>query len=160
MILRVDVLAFRLADLLEDDLLGGLCRNAAQSLGRLGELNLVAGLDLGVLAVDFPGLGDGNLGVRIGHRVDNGLDGEQFDLADLRIELGLECLVGLEYLARRRDDRFLHRLDDDVRVDALLLGQRVNGLQQRIRAHVSLELHIETGAGDLPNRHPHQSTPL
>ena len=61
-----DVLALGLADLLEDDLLGGLRGDAAQDVGALRELDLVAGLDLGVLAVDLLGFRDRDLEGRVG----------------------------------------------------------------------------------------------
>ena len=44
-VLGEDVLALGLADLLEDDLLGGLRGDAAEHFGRLRELHLVAELD-------------------------------------------------------------------------------------------------------------------
>ena len=44
-VLGEDVLALGLAHLLEDHLLGGLRGDAAEHLGRLGELHLVAELD-------------------------------------------------------------------------------------------------------------------
>ena len=91
-VLGEDVLALGLADLLEDDLLGGLRRDAAEHLGRLRELHLVAELDAvgDLVAVQLP--------VHLARFVDRrsrspalvtscttGLEREEIDLA------GLEC---------------------------------------------------------------------
>ena len=50
-VLGVDVLALGLADLLEDHLLGGLRRDAAEVLGRAGELDLH--VDFRLVAVEL-----------------------------------------------------------------------------------------------------------
>ena len=59
----VDVVALRLADLLEDDLFRRLGRDAAQYVGRLGELDLH--VDFRLVAVQLLRLGERNLRQRI-----------------------------------------------------------------------------------------------
>ena len=114
-----DDLALGLAHLLEDHLLGGLRGDAAEDVGALRELDLIADFDFGVGAVHVLGFGKRDLGRGVGHLVDDGLDGEELDLAVLRVELGAQVFGALVVLARRGEDGFFHRLDDDIGLDAL-----------------------------------------
>jgi len=93
-----------------------------------------ADFDFRVLAVNRLGFGDRDLLARVGHFVDDRLHREQLDLAVLGIEFRLQLFVfGLVVLARRRQHGFFHRLDHDLGLDALFLGERLDGLLQRIR---------------------------
>ena len=138
-VLGEDVLALRLADLLEDDLLGGLRGDAAEHLGRLRELHLVAELDavghlVAVeLAVHGAGLVDGDLGRRRRDVLDDLLQRKEIHLAGFEVEPRLQVLAGLVVLARRGRHRLLDGADDDIGLDALFLRQRFDGLLQRIR---------------------------
>ena len=137
-VLGEDVLALGLADLLEDHLLGGLRGDAAEHFGRLRELHLVAELDAvgHLVAVERPvhlaRFVERDLGRRVGHLLDDGLEREQIDLAGLGVEPRLQVLAGLVVLARGGRDRFFDGADDDVGLDALFLGQRLDRLLQRI----------------------------
>ena len=81
-VLGVDVLALGLAHLLEDHLLGGLRRDAAEIFGRSRELDLH--VDFRFVAVELLRFGQRDLVRRIGHFVDDALDGAELDLAGLR----------------------------------------------------------------------------
>ena len=140
--LGVDVFAFGLAHLLEDDLLGRLRRDPSEHFGRLREFHLVAELDAvgDVVAIERPvdiaRLVEADLGRGIGDFLHDGLEREEIDLARLHVETGFQVLAGLVVLARGRRDRFLDRADHHVGLDPLFLGERFNRLLQRI-AHVA-----------------------
>src|SRR5689334_24526692 len=86
--LVVDDLPLGIADALDDVLLGGLRRDAAELLRRqLGE-QLIADLGLGIHLGARVGESDLVLGVL--DLVDDGLDLEQLDLAELGVELRLD----------------------------------------------------------------------
>src|SRR4029450_13655796 len=94
-------------------------------------------VDFRLVAVELMGLGQRNLSRRIGDVFDDLLDGVQLELAGLGVEPCPERLA-LVTLACGRLERVLHGVDDDFRFDALLLGDRVDLLQQRIDcSHVS-----------------------
>ena len=133
-----DVLALGFAHLLEDDLLGGLRGDAAEHFGRLREFHLVAELDAvgDFVAVERPvhvaRFVERDLGRRVRHVLDHGLQREQIDLAGLGVEARLQVLAGLVVLARRGRDRFFDGGDDDIGLDAFFLGERFDRLLQRI----------------------------
>ena len=131
--LGVDVLALGLADLLEDDLLGRLRGDAAEILGRARELDLH--VDFRLVAVELLRFGERDLGGRVGDVLDDLLDGVQLDLPGLEVEPGAQVLVSCSACAPP-PDRVLQRADDDVRLDALLLRDGVDLLQQRFSGHV------------------------
>src|SRR5258705_401579 len=72
-VLGEDVVALRLPDLLEDDLLRGLGRDAAEDVGRLRKLDLLADLGLGD---ELLRLFEADLGLRDLHRLHDLPDGE------------------------------------------------------------------------------------
>jgi hypothetical protein len=123
------MLALRLADLLEDHLLGGLGGDAAEHFRRLGKLHLVAELDAvrDVVAVQRPvhlaGFVERDFGRRRGDGLDDGLEREQVDLSGLEVEARLQVFAGLVVLAGCGRDGFFDRADDDVGLDALFLRQ-------------------------------------
>src|SRR5204863_9324061 len=162
-VLGVDVVALGLADLLEDHLLRGLGGDAPEILGRPRELDLH--VDFRFLAIELLRFGERDLVGRIGHFLDDALDGAELDLSGFRVELGAQRLV-LVPLARGRLDGVLHGGNDDFRLDALFLGDGVDLLQQRI-LHVSYQLpvpsfqlkfNIQAGALDPVERHPVRSS--
>src|SRR5256712_10297205 len=133
--LVVDDVALSIPHALDDVLLGGLGGDAAEYLRRqLGE-QLVA--DLGVRIELDARLGERHLILRVLDVVDDRLALEEFYLAQLGVELGLDVLLVTEGLLGRRQHRLLERLDDDVAVDALLLAHLLDDAIQ-VRQHGSL----------------------
>src|SRR2546426_7443064 len=133
--LVVDDIALSIPHALDDVLLGGLGGDAAEFLRRqLGE-QLVA--DLGVRIELDARLGERHLILRVLDVVDDRLALEEFYLAQLGVELGLDVLLVTEGLLGRRHHRLLERLDDDVAVDALLLAHLLDDAIQ-VRQHGSL----------------------
>src|SRR5581483_5260697 len=89
--LVVDQLALGVADLLDDVLLRGLCRDAAEHLARqLGE-QLVS--DVGLLVVVLARVLERELVLGVRDLVDDLLDLEELDLADLEVVLRLDHAV-------------------------------------------------------------------
>ncbi len=129
LVLGVHVLAFGFADLLEDHLLGGLCRDAAEILGRARELDLH--VDFGFVAVELLRFGQRDLRGLVGDFVDDPLDRIQLELPGFLVEPRAQRLA-LVALAGGRLQRVLDGADDDLRIDALFLGDGVDLLQQRI----------------------------
>src|SRR5438094_6135794 len=130
--LVVDDVPLGVAHALDDVLLRGLGSDATELLGReLGE-QLVA--DLGVRIELDARLGERHLILRVLDVVDDRLDLEEFHLAQLGVELGLDVLLVTEGLLGRRQHRLLERLDDDVAVDALLLAHLLDDAVQ-VRLH-------------------------
>ena len=125
-----DVLALRLAHLLEDHLLGGLRGDAAEDVGPLGELDLH--VDFRFLAVQLLRFLERDLGRRVGHFVDDVLGGEQIDLARLLVEARLQVLVRFVILPRGGEDRVLDRANDDIGFDALLFGECLDRLHEGV----------------------------
>ena len=79
-------------------------------------------------------LGERDLVLGILDLLDDGLDLEQLDLADLGVELRLDLLLVAEGLLGRRQHRLLEGLDDDLAVDALLLAHLLDDAVE-IRQH-------------------------
>src|SRR5205823_15000823 len=130
--LVVDDVALGVAHALDDVLLRRLRGDAAELLGRqLGE-QLVANLGIGVELA--PGLVERHLVERVLDGLDDGLDLEQLDFADLGIELGLDVLLQPKGLLGGRQHRVLEGVHDDVPVDALLLAHLFDDAVQ-IRQH-------------------------
>jgi hypothetical protein len=125
--------ALRLADLLDDVLLGGLRRDPPELVLRELREQLVADLGLGierrlrVLQHDL---------IRwIGDLVDDGLDLEQLHFSDVGVELGFDLMLEAERTTRRRQHRLFESGDDDALVDALLLADLLDDAIQ-IGLHV------------------------
>ena len=114
---------------MKDHLLGSLRGDTAQILGRTRELDLH--VDFRFLAVELLRFLERDLRRRVGDLGHDFLDGEQFELTRVLVEPGAQRLA-LVSLPRRRLERVLHRTDDDLRLDALFLGDRVDLLEQRI----------------------------
>ena len=56
------------------------------------------------------------------------------DLVGLRINFGREILIGTKLLAGGHQHGIFHRVDDDLRVDAFLFAQNLNGLKYRCQS--------------------------
>src|SRR5260221_8411713 len=145
-VLGEDVVPLRLPDLLEDDLLRGLGRDAAEDVRGLGELDLLADLGLGdeLLRLFQADLRLGDL-----HHLHDLLDREDLDLAGLVVEAAAEVFVVLVVLLRRGEDRVLDGGDDDVRGDVLLPADLLDLLSQLVRHKALLELHFQAPVRDL-----------
>ena len=113
----VHVVALRLAHLLEDDLLGGLRRDAAENVGRLGKLDLH--VDFRLVAVQLLRFGKRDFRQGIGYLLDDLAHREQLDLTRLVIELRPQVLGRLVVLARGGQHGVLYGRDDDIGLDAL-----------------------------------------
>src|SRR5690606_32620591 len=170
-VLLVDLLALGFTHALRDDLLGSLCRDAAELLGFLRELDLHA--DFGFVAVQLLRFLERNLAGRVGDVLDNLANGVEFDQTGLAVEPRVQVFLGLEYLLRSRHVGVLDRANDDGRVDALVLRHDINHLLQfgrhRIRAAPRTQLRAAPGrlhrsgpgvcvalrrSGPLPDRSP------
>ena len=129
----VNVLALGFTDLLEDDLLRGLRRDAAEILGRARKLDFH--VDFRFVAVELLRLGQRNLRCRVRDLLDDLLYGIELELPAVGIEARAQRLA-LVALARGRFERVLHGADDDFRFDALLFRDGVDLLEQRVgRGH-------------------------
>ena len=120
-------LALGVADLLEDDLLGSLCGDAAELdrgqriddevTERRVLLQLLRALDVDLLEI-------------IVDRLDHFDDAPQAQIAGVRIELRADVVLGAVARAGGALDRVLHRLDHDRLVDHLLRRDRIRDRDQ------------------------------
>ena len=120
-----DGVAFRLAHLLHDDLLRRLRRNTPQRFRFLREFDQPAELRGFVM---FQGVRQRNLADRVLHLLHDHFHRGELNRARLLIEVGDQFFVPFELFPRRREHRVFHRVDDDLRVDALFLAQQLDGL--------------------------------
>ncbi len=132
-VLGIDGLSLRLADFLENHLLGSLRRDPAQHVRRLRDLDFAFERGLQVV---LPALLERNFVVRVLHLLDHFLDCEDFDEAGLLVEVRLELLTRLVILPSRRQDGVLHCGNNHLRVNALFAAQLVNRLIEKTRRHV------------------------
>ncbi len=125
--LLVLAVALGVAHLLDDDLLGGLRRDAAEVHGRQRLGDEVAGLRRRVTGASVL---DEDVGRRVLDLLDHLQQPLQLDLAGLRVDLGAD--VGLGAVARAGGllDGVLHRGDHDHAVDRLLARDRIGDLQE------------------------------
>ena len=141
-VLVEDVLALGVAHALDDHLLGGLRGDAAEAVASLRDLQEIP--ELFVLLARFVGvfleiedlkaqlfaevrfqavaLGVllRDLTLRIAHVLDDRHVLEQIDLTDRLIVARLELTIRPERTLGSRQDRLLHRLDQNLRVDPFL----------------------------------------
>ena len=120
-------LALGVADLLEDDLLGGLGGDAAELDRRQRIDDEVA--DRGVLLELLRAL-QVDLLEMILDLLDHFEHAPQAKVAGVRVELGADVVLGAVAGAGGALDRVLHRLDDDAAVDQLLARDRVGDREQ------------------------------
>src|SRR5437867_1107585 len=114
-ILPLDDFPFGLADFLEDHLLGRLRRDPAEVLDLDDGADLVPEFGL---AVDLASLLQGDLGLGVGHLVDDLLQGDGLDFPTLAINPHLDVFGRPVFLLRGGEQRGLHRLEDASRVDS------------------------------------------
>jgi hypothetical protein len=164
LVLVVDELALGLADPLDDDLLGGLGGDAPEAAAGLPEVQqvavlpvLLAGLvgvgvevedleaeiltDLRVGEAVAPGVGEGDLLLLVLDLLDHRHPLDEVDVARLLVVAGLQLAADAELTLRRRHDGLLHRLDEDLLIEALLATDLLDDVVQR---HASL--HVFTFA--------------
>lgn len=137
-------LALGVADLLDDDLLGRLRRDAAERVGRHveAEAERVADEHLGV---DVDGFLERDLLLRVLDRLDDGLVLVDVDLSGVVVVLRLDVAVHAEHPTRRGLDGRLHDLDDRVARDVLLVVDRVDQLRELAGDHASSWTSPATG---------------
>ena len=127
-----DDAALGLADALDDVLLCRLRRDAPELLLRQLREQLVADLGVGIerrLRVLHR-----DLVRRVGDLIDDGLDLEELDLADVGVELGLDLVLEPERAARGGQHGVFEGGDDDALVDAFFLAHLLDDAVQ-IRKH-------------------------
>src|SRR5215469_1815454 len=142
--LVVDGVALGLAYFLEDHLLSGLCRDAAEHIRRLGFCDLAAYFDGGILLARVR---ERNLAQRISDFLDHRVDRKHVHLAGFRIELRAELFLGAIVFPRRDHHRVLNVRDDDVRFDVFLPADLLDCLEQQTRHPLS---PIAPSCGRLP----------
>src|SRR5512145_383697 len=116
-VLGEDVVAFGLAHLLEDHLLGRLCSDAPEHVRRLGELDLRPEFGL---VDELAGVRETDLRLGDLHLLDHMLHSEDLDLTRVLVEAATQILGRLVVLLGGREDRVLDGGNDDIRVDVLL----------------------------------------
>jgi hypothetical protein len=120
-------LALGVADLLDDDLLRGLGRDAAE-LGGVDDL-AVGVADLPALVLGA-GVTERDLDVLVLDLLDDRTPLDELDLAELRVVLGLDVLGHAVLLLRGSFHRGLEDLDDHVPRDVLFL---LDGVDQSLQ---------------------------
>ena len=118
-VFRKHVVALGFADFLQDHLLGGLRRNAAQRVGRLGKTNFRIDFRVGanllrVFERDFL--------IRIGDFSHHFLHAVDQDRAGGFVQIRRQLFIGVKMLARRHQHGVLHGVQNDLRVDPFFLA--------------------------------------
>src|SRR5262249_33032423 len=127
--LRVDALALGVPDFLKDDLLGRLRRDSPEILGRALLLDLELDIQIG-LGVQLLRLREADLGLRVGHFLDDPLAQECRELTRLPVDLDTDVLgPGVRLTAGRLEGR-LHRFKEDLLVDPLLPSDLLDDADQ------------------------------
>jgi len=132
-VLVVNRVAFSLAHLLKDHLLGQLRRDSTQNIGGLVRAQLAANL---CRRIGPPSLVERNLRNRIFdclRIVHDGANGVGPDLAALFVEFSPQILLRLVILAGGYNDGILHRAHDDLRIDTFLATESVDYVVQFTR---------------------------
>ncbi len=119
--------AFGLAHLLHDDLLGRLRGDAAEVEGRQSLGDPVADLRRRVLLAGF---GEEDLRRFIFDQVDDEQEAREAHFAGLRIDLGADFRLLPVAGAGRLLHRIFHRCEDDLAVDRFLARDRIGDLQK------------------------------
>ena len=128
-VLELEVLALPLgvADLLDDDLLGGLRGDPAEIDGRQRVGDEIA--DLG-FSVELLRLRQRDLRGLVLDRIDDLAKAQQPDFAVAPVDLGADVVFLAVFGAAGLLDRLLHRLKHFVAVDPLVAGDGLGDLQQ------------------------------
>src|SRR5437773_2318648 len=146
--LRVDALALGVADLLEDDLLGGLGRDAAEVLQRsvLQQLQLDAELGRGIERL---GVSQRDLRLRVGDVLDHLLALVDAEVARLAVDVDADVVGRPQALAGCRQQGSLQRLEEDLFVDPLLASELLDDHDQ-FAIHLSCDRLLQgTSASSL-----------
>jgi hypothetical protein len=117
-------LAFGVAHFLDDHLLGGLCRNPSERLDVDLETERIAELTLGI---EITSRLQQKLRLFVFDDLHDGLELEEFDLAQFRVVMGLYVSVHTETLPCSRLHGRLQDFDDRVTGNVLL---SVDGVDQ------------------------------
>ena len=128
---RVDRLALRLTHLLQDDLLGGLRRDAAERFRALWNADLLAHLGARIMVI---ACAERQFIQRVLNFIHDAFHDEDVNLVGLRINFRREILIGTKLFAGGDQHGIFHRVDDDLRVDAFLFAQNLNGLKYRCQS--------------------------
>ena len=113
---HINIFALGLAHFLQNHLFGHLGGNPSQRLGRLR--NPDYRIDGGIL-VEFQALFQGHFVQRIFDGLHYLLHQENMDRAGLGVKFRFQIFVGLKVFLRRQHHGILHRIQDDLAVDAL-----------------------------------------
>ena len=138
LVLVVLTLALRLAHLLHDHLLGALRRDAAEIDRRQRLQDVVADLRRRIALARIL---QRDLGGRIADLLGDLQIPIQADVAGLAIDFGDDLVLLAIFAARRGLDRLLHRDDDVLDADALLLGDVLGDPDQFQAAEPGRRLH-------------------
>ena len=125
-IFAVNGFALGFADLLKDDLLGGLRGDAAQRVGRLRQS---APRDpISACRVDPLRFGERHFERGIGHRSRPRFSRHRASARRIVVEIGFIVLDGAEMFARRDQHGVLDGIENDLGVDALFFAENFNRL--------------------------------
>ena len=108
--------ALGFADFLQNDLLGGLSRDAAQGVGWFRDANFGTDFRCGI---DTPGFRKCHFMRRIFHFLDGFLDGEEPHRTRFRVEIGNVVFCRAEVFTRGNEQSIFHRVHHDAGIDAL-----------------------------------------
>ena len=123
-----DALPFRLANLLQNHLLGRLGGNAPQDVG--GFLYFHLSVDRGI-GIDSAGRGQGDLVGGVGDGFNDLFDRVNLDPARVLVEGGGQFLGGLVVLAGGHQNCILDGADHNFRIDSLFLAEKVDVLVEQ-----------------------------
>src|SRR5579864_414472 len=135
-IFGIDGLALGFAHLLQDHLFGGLGRDAPQCVGGLGKTDFAFQLGR---RIDAVGVFKRDFLVRVLNGFDDFFDAVNFERTGF-VECGDQVFGSVEMLARRDEHGIFHRVNDDLRIDALLFAQDFNGLIDATHCVLSIKL--------------------
>ena len=124
-VLLVNVAANRISDLLKQDLLSRLSGNAAKFFHRQGQEESIAQFHF--LTRELPSLVYRKFGCLIGHFTNHHFCCRKLN-ARVWIPIDLNVLAGTKLLFRSRSNSFLHCVDYEIPLNALLLAERLDVL--------------------------------
>ena len=123
-----DALPFRLANFLQNHLLGRLGGNASQDIGGLLYFDL--SIDRGI-GIDPSGRGEGDLVGGVGDRFHHLLDRVNLDPTHILIKRRGQILGGLVVLAGGYQNRVFDGADHNLRIDSLFLAEKIDVLVEQ-----------------------------
>jgi len=122
--------ALGFAHLLQNHLLGGLRRDAAEHFGRLGRAYFGAHFGRGILAAR---VAKADFACGIGHFLDHGQHGKHIHLARFLVELAAQVFLGFVIFAGRDDHGVFDGGHDHVRLNMLFAAEHFDLLIEKIR---------------------------